>query len=138
MEGVRPLNVLCNLQAPGVPAVITACQLHLFPRKQISTHVPTSSSGGWELPTQETEFPIVMRMQGMWPHQLAKYEMHRSRTGGDCGHVDTVRSVNNRPLIGEGDWAQEAWEEIAEMRAENFALELEGIRKRRRKAELRR
>ncbi|MCP4824056.1 MAG: Pre (Mob) type recombination enzyme, partial [Shimia sp.] len=42
----------------------------------------------------------------------------------------------NRRLIGGEDWAQRAIAEIDDMRVENFAKELEGLKKRRRKAEL--
>lgn len=90
------------------------------------------------MPAQTEDFPIVMRMQGMWPHQLGGYETHRTRKGGDLAHVDKARSPLNRSLIGSSDWAQAAWEEISEMTAENFSLELENLKKRRRKAEIKR
>ena len=72
----------------------------------------------------------------MWPEALAGFEAHRTRKGGDLGHVDETRSHLNRPLIGKPDWAQTAWEEISEMRAENFVLELDRLKKRRRKADI--
>lgn len=50
-------------------------------------------------------FAVVGRMEGLWPHQLAKIEMHRKRRGGDLGHVD--RSRQNRTLVGGEDWVAE-------------------------------
>ena len=80
--------------------------------------------------------PIVMRMEGLWPGNLAGYESHRGRKGGDLGHVDPARSHMNRRLIGTENWAEMALAEIEEMRVQNFANELEGLKRRRRKAEL--
>ncbi len=80
--------------------------------------------------------PVVLRMEGLFPADLAGYERHRTRKGGDLGHVDETRSGLNRRLIGGEDWAQRAIAEIDDMRVENFAKELEGLQKRRRKAEL--
>ena len=80
--------------------------------------------------------PVVLRMQGMFPKDLGGYEGHRTRKGGDLGHVDKSRSNKNRRLIGEGDWAQLVLDEIADMRLENFAQELAKLRKRRRMTEL--
>ena len=86
---------------------------------------------------KQEPYRVVMRMAGMRPEQMAGYEMHRRRGGGDMSHIDPSRSHLNRRLIGPADWAQRAWEEIAEMRAENHALDLEMLRKHRRTAELR-
>jgi len=82
------------------------------------------------------KFRIAMRMQGMWPNQLAGYESHRRRDGGDVGHSDPNKRSLNRLLIGEADWAQTAWNEIAEMRSDNFLVQLEGLKKRRHKNDL--
>ncbi len=91
---------------------------------------------GEEINKADTRHPVVLRMAGLFPADLARYEAHRTRKGGDLGHVDETRSPLNRRLIGGEDWAQRAIEEIAEMRAENFANELEGLKKRRRRAEM--
>ncbi|WP_270733113.1 plasmid recombination protein [Shimia sp. Alg240-R146] len=91
---------------------------------------------GEEISKVDKQHPVVLRMEGLFPADLAGYERHRTRKGGDLGHVDETRSGLNRRLIGEEDWAQRALAEIAEMRVENFAKELEGLQKRRRKAEL--
>ncbi|GGE62913.1 plasmid recombination protein [Actibacterium pelagium] len=85
--------------------------------------------------TKETKHPVVMRMQGMFPNDLGGYEKHRTREGGDLGHVDRERSSRNQLLVGGDDWARQVREEIEEMTAHNYALELERLRKRRRKAE---
>ncbi|WP_050602639.1 plasmid recombination protein [Ruegeria sp. 6PALISEP08] len=82
------------------------------------------------------QHPVVLRMEGLFPADMGGYELHRRRKGGDLGHVDETRSSLNRRLIGGEDWAQRALKEIEEMRVENFAKELEGLTKRRRKAEL--
>ncbi len=91
---------------------------------------------GHEIRKADKRHPVVLRMEGLFPADLAGYERHRTRKGGDLGHVDETRSNLNRRLIGGEDWAQRAIAEINEMRVENFAKELEGLKKRRRKAEL--
>ncbi|OWY16205.1 hypothetical protein B6V73_13565 [Thioclava sp. JM3] len=84
----------------------------------------------------KTHYPIVMRMQGMHPRNLAGYEKHRMRSGGDHGHCDSSLMAHNRRLIGSESWAQDAWDEIQDMRHANHLLELEQLRRRRRKTEL--
>ncbi|MCP4207562.1 MAG: hypothetical protein GY767_11010, partial [Shimia sp.] len=91
---------------------------------------------GHEIRKADRRHPVVLRMEGLFPADLAGYERHRTRKGGDLGHVDETRSPLNRRLIGAEDWAQRALAEIAEMRVENFANELEGLQKRRRRAEI--
>lgn len=81
------------------------------------------------------QYPVVMRMQGISPSDISGYEAHRMRKGGDLGHVDPTRSAENHQLIGGANWAQKVRDEIDEMKAHNFALELEKLRMRRRKAE---
>lgn len=87
---------------------------------------------------EEKKFAIVMRMAGIRPENLIGYEVHRQRRGGDLGHVDDARSHLNRRLIGPENWADLALAEIAEMRLENFANELERLERRRRKTEMER
>ncbi|QPZ92325.1 plasmid recombination protein [Thioclava electrotropha] len=84
----------------------------------------------------KTSYPIVMRMQGMHPRNLAGYEKHRMRRGGDHGHCERTLMAHNRRLIGSKTWAQDAWDEIQDMRHANHLLELEQLRRRRRKTEL--
>lgn len=81
-------------------------------------------------------YPVVLRMAGLFPADLGGYEGHRTRKGGDIGHVDLSRSSMNRRLIGSDDWAIKAQAEIADMAQENFVLELEKLQKRRRKSEV--
>ncbi|MFT6650085.1 plasmid recombination protein [Pseudophaeobacter arcticus] len=81
------------------------------------------------------EYPVVMRMAGMWPGNIGGYEKHRARAGGDVGHVDPTRSHLNQRLLGKATWAQDVHDEISEMRMENFADELEKLGKRRRRGE---
>ncbi|RJL05891.1 Pre (Mob) type recombination enzyme [Paracoccus aestuarii] len=81
----------------------------------------------------EQQFAIVGRMEGLWPHQLPTFEMHRHRRGGDCGHVDPSRK--NKLLHGSETWAAEAAARIDEIRFENYNQELAALEKRRRKTE---
>ena len=80
-------------------------------------------------------YPVVLRMADMYPLDLGGYEGHRTRKGGDLGHVDHNRSGMNRRLIGGEDWAGRVQTEITEMAQRNFVLELEKLEKRRRKTE---
>jgi hypothetical protein len=81
------------------------------------------------------EYPVVMRMAGMWPENIGGYEKHRTRGGGDLGHVDQSRSNLIQRLLGKATWAQDVYNEISEMHMENFADELEKLGKRRRPGE---
>jgi Plasmid recombination enzyme. len=81
-------------------------------------------------------YPVVMRMQGMRPRDLAGYEKHRMRIGGDLGQCEQSPKSPNRRLLGSETWAQDAWDEIQDMRHGNHLLELEQLRRRRRKTEL--
>ncbi len=82
--------------------------------------------------------PVVLRFEGMSPKALARYEAHRTRRGGDLGHIDTSRSHLNTRLIGDEDWAAKALSEIQEMRLGNFADEIEALARRNRRKDLRR
>ena len=67
----------------------------------------------------------------MWPRNFGGFEGRGTRRGGDLGHVDESRShLNGPPLIENTAWAQEVYDEIAEMRLENHANELEKLHKR--------
>jgi hypothetical protein len=86
-----------------------------------------------------TDYPVVLRFEGLYPHQLAGYESHRLRKGGDLSHIDRSRTkLNGPPLIGSEDWAARALAEIREMTTENFAAELESLEKRKRKKDVER
>lgn len=80
------------------------------------------------------EYPVVGRMEGLWPHQLGKFEMHRNRRGGDLGHVDRTRK--NRLLAGDEDWAAKASARIDEIRYDNYNREIAALEKRKRKKDL--
>ncbi|WOI56083.1 plasmid recombination protein [Palleronia sp. LCG004] len=87
----------------------------------------------------KTDYPVVLRFEGLYPHQLGSYEAHRLRKGGDLSHVDRERTkLNGPPLIGPEDWASLALAEIREMTAKNFAAELEALEKRKRKKDIQR
>lgn len=84
------------------------------------------------------EYPVVMRMQGLWPENIGGVEKHRLREGGDLGHVEFDLSKNNQRLLGENDWAQRVHQEIRRMKWENHAMELAQLETRRRTKELQR
>ncbi len=87
----------------------------------------------------KTDYPIVLRFEGLYPHQLGSNEAHRLRKGGDLNHIDRSRTkLNGPPLIGSEDWAARALAEIREMTTENFAAELESLEKRKRKKDVER
>ena len=71
------------------------------------------------------EYPVVLRFEGMMPADLAGYEAHRLRKGGDLGHVDHQRSGLNNRLLGAKDWAHQAQLEVNQMAQEAFAAELD-------------
>lgn len=83
--------------------------------------------------TFETRYPVVLRFEGIGPEHLAGYEKHRKRVGGDIGHVLEDPPAPNRLLIGGEDWAANALAEIAAIKAQNFASELEALEQRKRK-----
>lgn len=87
---------------------------------------------------ESREYPVVMRMQGLWPQNIGGFEKHRKREGGDLGHVDPVLSKKNQRLLGEANWAQLAHQEIRRMKLENHEKELAKLEKRRRTTELQR
>lgn len=84
------------------------------------------------------EYPVVMRMQGLWPENIGGFERHRLRKGGDLGHVDPDLSDNNERLLGEKNWAQLVHQEIRSMKWENHDKDLAQLEKRRRTTELQR
>jgi hypothetical protein len=75
----------------------------------------------------DKRYPVVLRFEGIGPENLAGYETHRKRVGGDIGHVLKCPPEPNRRLIGSEDWAAEALAEISEIKAQNFAAELEAL-----------
>ena len=85
-----------------------------------------------------TIYPVVVRAEGMFPGDLDGYEAHRKRVRGDDGHIVKALSRLNKRLIGDEDWAVTAQAEIEEMRLENFANELESLKRRKRKKDLQR
>ena len=88
--------------------------------------------------TEETtsECPVVLRFEGMYPADIAGYEKHRTRKGGDLGHVAINPSRPNRRLIGPEDWAEKTIAMIDDMKTENFADELETLARRRRTSQI--
>lgn len=86
--------------------------------------------------TFETRYPVVLRLEGIGPEHLAGYEKHRKRVGGDTGHILEHPPAPNRLLIGGEDWAANALAEIAAIKAQNFASELEALQQRKRKKDI--
>jgi hypothetical protein len=85
--------------------------------------------------TTSKQYPVVLRFEGMFPDQLDGYEGHRQRVRGDDGNIVRERSHLNKLLIGDADWAERVRAEVEEMRTENFAAELEELKRRKRKKE---
>ncbi len=81
------------------------------------------------------KYPVVLRFEGMDPSDIGGYEAHRTRRGGDLGHVDRNKPAPRR-LIGTATWAQEALAEIELMKIEAFAAELEDLDRRNRRKDL--
>ncbi|MBN9675957.1 plasmid recombination protein [Salipiger bermudensis] len=84
----------------------------------------------------EKNHPVVLRFEGMMPGDIAGYEAHRYRKGGDLGHILPDRPKPRR-LIGSETWAQEALAEIELMKFETFAAELVDLDRRKRRKEIR-
>lgn len=82
------------------------------------------------------KYPVVLRFEGLFPHQLRGYESHRLRKGGDLGHIDISKSKLNRRLLGDEDWADKALDEIDRMRQDNFLAELDALKARNRKKDI--
>lgn len=81
------------------------------------------------------KYPVVLRFEGMDPSDIGGYEAHRTRRGGDLGHVDPNKPAPRR-LIGSATWAQEALAEIQLMKIETFAAELADLDRRNRRKDL--
>jgi hypothetical protein len=84
----------------------------------------------------EARYPVVLRFEGIGPEHLAGYEKHRKRVGGDIGHILEHPPAPNLLLIGGEDWAANALAEIAAIKAQNFAAELEALQQRKRKKDI--
>lgn len=82
---------------------------------------------------QIDKYRVVLRMRGMFPNDLAGYEAHRLRKGGDISHVDKDRNHLNQTFIGKETWAAEALEKTQQIRLGNFLDEVTALRKRKRK-----
>lgn len=78
----------------------------------------------------QKKYPVVLRFEGLWPHQIKRYEMHRLRRWKEK-HCDPERKHLNCLLIGGEDWADQALAEIHEMRMGNFAAELATLQRNR-------
>jgi hypothetical protein len=87
-------------------------------------------------PIATATHPIVLRFAELFPAQLASYQMHGERQGGDLSHIDGDRSHLNRILIGGADWREQALAEIDAMRHENLVEELEALKARGRTKEM--
>lgn len=88
--------------------------------------------------TSAQKYPVVLRMEGMFPADIGGYEGHRTRRGGDQGHIDKSRSHLNKRLIGHPDWARRTLLDIEKMRLRNHDAELSSLERRGRKSELER
>lgn len=86
-------------------------------------------------PSSPTVYPVVLRMEAMWPQDLRSYQMHAERRGGDCRHVDASRTGLNRVFVGAPDWVAETLAGIEVLRHDNLREEIDALTRRKRKAE---
>ena len=80
---------------------------------------------------------IVLRMKGLFPNQLGKFQMHARRSGGDLSHVDETKSGLNEIVLGAEDWADRLRAEVADAAVMNLAEEIAARRARKRPTEAR-
>lgn len=84
----------------------------------------------------ENHHKIVGRMEAIWPHQLSRIAMHGKRSGGDLAHCRMDLLYPTRQLAGDRNWVKTAEDLIRAIRKENFLLEIDRLKRRRRKKEL--
>lgn len=73
-------------------------------------------------------YPVVLRMTGVFPHQLARMVFHDKREGGDLEHVDADQSVHNKLLYGAPTWAKDLEAEIDTVSQFNHENAVEALR----------
>ncbi len=86
-------------------------------------------------PVNTPKPPIVLRLQGLHPDNLGRFDMHDHRNGGDLSHVDLDASELNEVLHCEPKWQETIKAEAASARRNNFRERMEALRKKGRKAE---
>ncbi|MEQ9242065.1 plasmid recombination protein [Roseovarius indicus] len=64
--------------------------------------------------------PLVYGMRPLWPGQLARVEMHQTRTGGDLSHIRPGRTHLNAFLIGDENWRERLEEDLRRASELNF------------------
>jgi hypothetical protein len=69
---------------------------------------------------KRNHYPIVLRFQGLFPHQLGRLKMHGDRRGGDLSHIDFAQSGQNRILMGTETWLEDLKGEIQSVAANNL------------------
>ncbi|NVO29537.1 hypothetical protein HJ526_19125 [Donghicola sp. C2-DW-16] len=75
-----------------------------------------------------TTYPVVLRMTGVFPHQLARMVFHDNREGGDLEHVDADQTVHNKLLHGAPTWAKDLQAEIDTVSQFNHENAVEALR----------
>ncbi len=73
-------------------------------------------------------YPVVLRMTGVFPHQLARMVFHDKREGGDLEHVDADQTVHNKLLYGAPTWAEDLQAEIDTVSQFNLENAVEALR----------
>tara|TARA_R110000868_G_scaffold77666_4_gene222266 strand:- start:16476 stop:18200 length:1725 start_codon:yes stop_codon:yes gene_type:complete len=81
--------------------------------------------------------PIVLRLAGLWPHQLRRFKFHDERRGGDLVHVDLDLTKGNACLVGDETWDQVIRDEIEAMKLHNFEQQVAALEEKSRCAEAR-
>ena len=69
-------------------------------------------------------YRIVLRMKGLFPHQLKGLLMHARRSGGDLDHIDHSKTVLNEIIMGAPDWAERLRSRIAKSSEANLKAEV--------------
>ncbi len=57
-------------------------------------------------PVNTPKPPIVLRLHGLHPDNLGRFDMHDHRNGGDLSHVDLDASELNEVLHCEPKWQE--------------------------------
>ncbi|MEI4488977.1 hypothetical protein V8J36_22590 [Frigidibacter sp. MR17.14] len=82
-----------------------------------------------------SRYRIVMRMAGLFPQLLGRYESHRLRVQKEREHCNPTPERPNRLLIGEPDWAIALRQRVEKMRRRNLAAEVNALHARRHSTE---
>lgn len=72
--------------------------------------------------------PVFLSFERLSPRELASFQMHDRRSGGDLAHVDWTKTPLNRVEFGREDWAPKLTRRIGRMAERNLRNELRALR----------